>query len=191
MGQHHTEGVIERTPGAGSYAQIEREQRWLLSGLPEGVAEPVEILDRYFRQSTLRLRRMRTDSSVVYKLGQKVRHDADRPSLVNMTNMYLTEPEFEFIGQLEGAILLKVRWHWTVSNTTISVDQFGGSLNGLVLAEREFSPEEAVSDPPPLAVADVTEDDRFSGGRLALMNPSEAQALLESVTRMTGLPANP
>jgi CYTH domain-containing protein len=191
MGQDHTGGVIERTPGAGSYAQIEREQRWLLSGLPEGVAEPVEILDRYFRQSTLRLRRMQTGSSVAYKLGQKVRLDPDRPSPVHMTNMYLTEPEFEFIGQLEGAILLKVRWHWTVGNTTISVDQFGGSLSGLVLAERELSPEEAVSDPPPLAIADVTEDDRFSGGRLALMNASEAQDLLESVTRMTGPLANP
>ena len=77
--------------------------------------------------------------------------------------MYLTETEFEFIGQLEGAVLLKVRWHWTVGNTTISVDQFGGSLNGLVLAERELSPEETVSHRPPLAVADVTEDDRFSG----------------------------
>lgn len=191
MGLDHTGGVIERTPDAGSYAHIEREQRWLLSGLPEGVAHPVEILDRYFRQSTLRLRRMQTGSSVVYKLGQKVRHDLDRPSLVHKTNMYLTETEFEFIGQLEGAVLLKVRWHWTVGNTTISVDQFGGSLNGLVLAERELSPEETVSHRPPLTVADVTEDDRFSGGRLALMNPSEAQHLLESVTRMTGLPANP
>jgi hypothetical protein len=162
-----------------------------LPGLPEGVAEPVEILDRYFRQSTLRLPRMRTGSTVVYKLGQKVRHDPDRPSLVHMTNMYLTEPEFEFMGQLEGAVSVKTRWHWTVDGTMLSVDQFGGSLNGLVLAERELSLEETASDPPPLAVADVTEDDRFSGGRLALLNPTEAKGLLESVTRMTGLPANP
>jgi CYTH domain-containing protein len=183
--------VIERTPGEGTYARIEREQRWLLPGLPEAVAEPVEILDKYFRQSTLRLRRMRNGSTVVYKLGQKVRHDPDRPSLVQMTNMYLTEPEFELMTQLEGAVLVKTRSHWTLGDTTLSVDQFGGSLEGLVLAELELTTEDADPSPPPLAVADVTEDDRFSGGRLALVTPREAKDLLKVVAGMTELPTSP
>lgn len=191
LGQGHTGGVIERTPGTGSYARIEREQRWLLPGLPQGVSEPVEILDRYFRQSTLRLRRMQTASTVVYKLGQKVRVDPDRPSFVHMTNMYLTEPEFEFIGQLEGSLLVKTRWHWVVADRMLSVDQFGGSLKGFVLAEHELSPEEAASPPPPSSIRDVTVDDRFSGGRLASLNPAEARALLDSVTNTTGLHPNP
>ena len=108
-----------------------------------------------------------------------------------MTNMYLSEPEFEFIGQLKGAELVKTRWQWSVGDTMLSVDQFGGSLSGLVLAERELSLEETAFDPPQLAVADVTEDDRFSGGRLALANPTEANVLLKVVARMTGLRANP
>jgi CYTH domain-containing protein len=170
--------MIERTPGAGSYARIEREQRWLLPGLPEGVAEPVEILDRYLRQSTLRLRRMQTASSVVYKLGQKVRDHPDRPSAVHVTNIYLTRPEFEFIGQLEGSVLVKTRWRSTVGDTIFSVDQFGGFLDGLVLAERELSLEETSSDPPPSSDTEVSDDDRYSGGRLALLNPTEAKTLL-------------
>jgi CYTH domain-containing protein len=183
--------VIERTPGAGLYARIEREQRWLLPGLPEGVSEPVEILDRYLPRSTLRLRRMQTASTVVYKLGQKVRDDPARPFLVHLTNMYLTEPEFELIGQLEGPVLVKTRWHWTLGETVLSVDQFGGFLNGLVLAEHEVSAGEVLSDPPPSSVRDVTEDDRFSGGRLALLNLGEAKALLESVTQEVDVAAKP
>jgi hypothetical protein len=54
--------VLERTPGAGPYAKLEREQRWLLSGLPDDVVDPVAIHDRYLTGCTLRLRRMRAGS---------------------------------------------------------------------------------------------------------------------------------
>jgi CYTH domain-containing protein len=162
-----------------------------LAGLLEGAIEPVEILDRYFRQSTLRLRQMRFGLTIVYKLGQKVRDDPDRPGLVRLTNMYLTEPEFEFMAQLEGAVLVKTRRHWTVGDATLSVDEFSGSLHGLVLAELELPLEAADPKPPPSAVANVTEDDRFSGGQLALLSPTEARELLEVVAGMTGLSASP
>jgi hypothetical protein len=38
---------------------------------------------------------------------------------------------------------------------------------------------------PPLTVADVTEDDRFSGGRLATLTRPEADDLLKTVAMMT------
>ena len=178
--------MIGRSPGEGAYARVEREHRWLLSGVPEGAVEPVHILDRYFRQSTLRLRQMRTSRRVVYKLGQKVREDPDRPGLVHLTNIYLTEPEYDLMAQLEAAVLVKTRRHWPVGAVTLSVDEFSGSLYGLVLAELELPLEAPDPTPPPGAVADVTEDDRFSGGCLALMNPAEASELLEEVAGMTG-----
>ena len=174
--------MIERTPGEGSYARTEREQRWLLRGLPDALTDPVEILDRYFVDSTLRLRRMRTDAATVYKLAQKVRPDPARPSLVHLTNMYLSEAEFEFLARLDGAALSKTRWRWRVDDTVFSVDQFGGSLGGLVLAEVELAPGAPAPLPPP-AVENVTEDDRFSGGRLAALSPSEAEGLLAQVLR--------
>jgi hypothetical protein len=34
-------------PGEGAYARIEREQPWILRGLPRDVTEPVEIEDRF------------------------------------------------------------------------------------------------------------------------------------------------
>jgi CYTH domain-containing protein len=182
--------VFERTPGRGRYAQSEREQRWLLRGLPDGLADPVEIVDKYLRASTLRLRSMRTRSTVVYKLGQKVRPNADRPSLVQMTNMYLTQPEFELLAHLEGAELCKTRWHWDLDGVLLTVDQFRGSLDGLVLAELELALEDARHPLPPFAIAEVTEDDRFSGGRLAWLDDSEAAELLAMVSNMTDLPTD-
>jgi len=51
------------------------------------------------------------------------------------------------------------------------VDVFEGSLTGLVLAEAEFTTEEdeTAFRPPPDAVAEVTADVRFTGGRLAML----------------------
>jgi CYTH domain-containing protein len=176
--------VIERTPGRGRYAAIEREQRWLLRLVPEGVVNPVEILDTYLPDSTLRLRRVRAGSTVVYKFGQKVRHDPHRPSLVQMTNMYLTEAEFELLRRLGGADLRKTRWRWIVGGSELSVDVFDGPLEGLVLAEIELAADVDDVPRPPLSIADVTEDDRFSGGHLARMTPSDAEHLLHLVAQM-------
>jgi CYTH domain-containing protein len=180
--------MIERTPGRGTYARTECEKRWLLGSLPVDLADPVEILDRYFPRSTLRLRRMQSGSNVVYKLGQKVRHDPDVPSLASVTNVYLTEAEFDLVGQVDGATLSKTRWHWTVAQREFSVDQFGGPLGGLVLAEIEIALGAAEPAAPPLTLADVTDDDRFSGGRLASLGPSEAADLLALVAGMTAPP---
>jgi hypothetical protein len=134
---------------------------------------------------------MRTGRNVVYKLGQKVREDPDRPGLVRLTNIYLTESEFDFLAQLEAAAMVKVRRHWPVGAVTLSVDAFSGSLSGLVLAELELPLGATDPTPPPGAVADVTEDYRFSGGHLALLDPVEARALLEDVARMTDTTVDP
>ena len=189
-GKDDTDQVIDRIPGEGRYAVTEREQRWLLRRLPEGVTNPVEITDTYLRHSTLRLRRARNGSTVVHKLGQKVRHDPLRPSLVQLTNIYLTEQEFTHLGQLKGGeVLSKTRWRWPVGGVVFSVDEFGAPLQGLVLAEIELDLGVPGPPLPPLAVADVTEDDRFSGGRLASMTTSKADELMASVARMMDPPA--
>ena len=62
-----------RTPGSGRYSESEREQRWLLNGLPTGLVDPTEIRDLYVRDTQLRLRRMESPQEVVWKLGQKYR----------------------------------------------------------------------------------------------------------------------
>jgi CYTH domain-containing protein len=179
--------VRQRTPGAGAYARLEREQRWLLGGLPADVVDPVDVQDRYLTGSTLRLRRMRSGAGTVYKLGQKVRAAPDSPARVSLTNIYLSEHEFELLGQVGGASLHKTRWHWPTGNRLLTVDVFEDDLDGLILAEVELREHHPLLPAPELAVVDVTHEDRFSGGRLAQLSTDEAAALLASVAELVRL----
>jgi len=179
--------VIRRRPGEGRYARVEREQRWILGGLPEDITEPVEIHDRYLNDSTLRLRQARLGSEVVYKLGQKVRVVPGSPELVSITNLYLTRHEFDSLAALAGSPLYKIRWHWPNGDRVISVDQFRGSLEGLILAEVELSEDDSDLATPPLALADVTKEDRFSGGHLAHLSAKEVAALPADVAELRRL----
>ena len=63
----------------------------------------------------------------------------------------------------------------------MSIDQFHGPLEGLVMAEVDFGPH---ADPsslsmPLFALAEVTDDERFTGARLALTTASQVKALLD------------
>jgi len=155
--------VTNREPGVGRYAQPEREQRWLLARRPDDLRRPVAIVDRYIAGTRLRLRRMQSSAGVTHKLGQKVRPDPSSPVLVQLTNIYLSDDEYALLLPLGGHQIGKTRWRWTVGGETLAVDEFSGELAGLVLAEIELRPEEPRRPSPSVAVAEVTEDDRFSG----------------------------
>jgi CYTH domain-containing protein len=176
--------VLKRTAGQGRYARTEREQRWILAGLPDDLTEPIEIHDRYLTGSSLRLRQMRSGSDVVFKLGQKVRVASGSPEHVLITNLYLSQYEFDSLSRLEGASLDKIRWHWPTRDRVLSVDQFDGTLAGLILAEVELSEDDPFLDAPTFSVADVTHEDRFSGGHLAHLTTDEAAALLAHVVAL-------
>ena len=67
----------------GKYARVERERRFLLSGLPndQPVTAVREITDRYLTGTTLRLRHMADQrDSHQYKFTQKI--PTDRPGPV-------------------------------------------------------------------------------------------------------------
>lgn len=176
-----------RTPGQGRYAHSEREQRWLLPGPPPGMVAPAPIVDHYLVGTRLRLRRVETGSGTVYKLAQKVRPRPDSPAEVKLTNMYLSADEYAVLRRLPGREIHKTRWRWRVGDRQVAVDEFGGALSGLTLAELELADgEEPVVLPPP--ARDVTHDDRFSGGRLAAAGPAEIAALLALARTATGTP---
>jgi len=168
----------ERRPGSGRYAHWERERRFLMADLPDGLQDPREIADLYLVGTTLRLRRVQRDGSVDLKLTQKVRPDPSDPSAVRITNTYLTEAEFALLAGLGGRLLTKTRWTWP--DSPYAIDQFHGDLAGLVLAEVELEEDEVVPDPPG-ALAEVTADDRFSGGSLASMSSHDLEAALRSI----------
>jgi hypothetical protein len=165
-----------RAPGEGRYAQVEREQRWVLRRRPDGLDRPIRVDDRYL-EGRLRLRTMTSGIEVVYKLGQKVRPDERDPAVVKLTNMYLSRSEYAALATLPGHDLRKTRWHRPGAG--VIVDEFHGHLSGLVLAEVELASEdEWLSGPDGLEAVDVTHDDRFSGGALARLTADGASGLL-------------
>jgi CYTH domain-containing protein len=170
--------VISRTAGEGRYAHTEREQRWILGQRPDDLHQPVSIVDLYIANTRLRLRRMEQDGVVVYKLGQKVRVSPQDPEMVKLTNVYLSEPEHAIVARLGGAEIRKTRWRWSRPERPVVVDEFHGHLAGLILAELELQPDDPRMTSPPLALADVTDDDRFSGGTLARTSASALSSLL-------------
>lgn len=160
-------------PGQGRYARRESERRWLVAAVPPGACRPRRIRDRYLTGTSLRLRRVEETGSVVYKLGQKVRVAAGDPSDVRLTNLYLTEQEYQRLAVLPAAVLDKTRWLVPHGAATFAVDEFEGRLRGLVLAEIEL-PEAEPPGPGPVPAElpawlgrEVTFEDRYSGGTLA------------------------
>jgi CYTH domain-containing protein len=175
--------MIDRAPGEGRYARLEREQRWVLRQLPSDVVgPPVSVTDVYLTGTTLRLRRMEAGASVVHKLGQKVRTEPGSPTPVMLTNIYLSAVEYGMLITLGGHKLRKTRWRWPQGGRIFAVDRFEGRLGGLVLAEIELEGGESRHDRPPLAVAEVTEDDRFSGGSLSRTTHEQLRRVLEELS---------
>jgi CYTH domain-containing protein len=170
--------MSDRAPGTGRYAHPEREQRWLLDELPVGLVEPVTIVDRYVIGTTLRLRRAEDPAGrVTFKFGQKVRPHFESAAEVRLTNFYLREDEHEVLQALPARELGKVRWHLVENDRTFVVDVFSGPLAGLVLAELELLPGEMRLESPHWARVEVTDDDRYSGGRLAELTEGDVAAL--------------
>ena len=152
----------------GKYAKVERERRFLLAGPPLTAAFTAccRITDRYLPGTRLRLRRVDyLDSGACeFKFTQKV--PAGRPGFVQglITNTYLSAAEYDLLGSLPAGVLSKTR----LSVPPLSIDVFDPPLRGLVMADVEFSTDEAAqSFPlPPAAIAEVTDDARFTGGSL-------------------------
>jgi CYTH domain-containing protein len=158
---------VPSTPQPGKYARVERERRFLLAGLPKD--QPVtairKITDRYLIGTTLRLRHVSDQrDGHHYKFTQKI--PADRTGGVQglITNTYLSRAEHDLLARLPSKMLTKTRF----SVPPLGVDIFDPPLHGLVLAEAEFDTDNAMLAfrPPSYVIAEVTDDQRFTGGRL-------------------------
>jgi CYTH domain-containing protein len=158
----------------GKYARVERERRFLLEELPEGLTracEHVQITDNYITGTRLRLRKIRVPRTKErrWKLTQKFAPDAADFSRTVITNLYLSDYEYEVLSVFEGNELRKNRYPFEYEGRAFGIDVFLGALLGLILAETEFETDEEMNAfaPPRFAVAEVTNDAMFTGARLA------------------------
>ena len=166
------------------YARVERERRYLLRDLPEGItrADPhLQITDNYMTGSRLRLRKVREPRSNKWtaKLTQKFAPDPNDLSRTIITNTYLNALEAETFSTLFNSNeIRKNRYHFEFEGRKFSADMFLGDLFGLVLAEVSFDTDEELDTflTPPFALADVTNEPLFTGGRLAELTFSDVRA---------------
>lgn len=153
------------------YGDIERERRWLCGAIPDSTGVRTWLIeDLYIADSSLRLRRIHAPDTgeTAWKLSRKGDLSPDRRII---TTLYLTEAEYRLMAGFPGAHLRKTRHRLDIAGAaSFSVDVFDGALAGLVLAEAEFGTDAAMAafTPPAFAGAEVTQDARYTGGRLAL-----------------------
>ena len=170
------------------YARVERERRYLLKDLPEGLtrADPhLQITDNYITGTRLRLRKVRDPRTNKWtvKFTQKFTPNPDDLSRTIITNTYLNPLEAETLSVFNSNEIRKNRYYFDFEGRRFSVDMFLGDLFGLVLAEVGFETDEELDNfrKPPFALAEVTSEPLFTGGRLwELTFPEVREAILRS-----------
>ena len=159
------------------YARIERERRYLLQELPEGLtrADPhVQITDNYITGTRLRIRKVRDPrtNKWVVKFTQKFAPDPADFSRTIITNTYLNALEAESLSMFDANEIRKNRYKFQYEGREFAVDMFLGDLFGLVLAEVSFETDEELNNfpKPAFAIADVTNHELFTGGKLSQLS---------------------
>lgn len=159
------------------HARVEFERRFVLDRFPTNVHAIRRIRDRYIEGTALRLREQtEPDAPARFKLTQKIPARGRGYQHGFITTFYLSEDEFHVLAQLPGKELRKTRY----SVPPFGIDVFEGIWEDLILAEAEFdsAAEAANLVLPAFVVREVTEDDRFTGGRLVRSSRDDVQGWL-------------
>jgi len=164
------------------YARVERERRYLLRDLPEGMTRTdphLQITDNYITGTRLRIRKVREPRTNKWtvKFTQKFAPDEHDLSRTIITNTYLNPLEAEVLSVFNTNEIRKNRYSFEFEGRKFSVDMFLGDLFGLVLAEVSFESDEELDNfpKPPFALADVTNEPFFTGGRLCELTFSDVR----------------
>lgn len=160
-----TSGYSPLVPGSLNYAVVERERRYLVARVPDGVTTTKEIVDRYLNGTRLRLREVREgDGTVIRKLGHKVRLTGG-PAEVACTSLYLNDDEWALLSALPARTLRKKRHMVATGEWLIAVDEHE---DGTLVAEMDDRDEPSSLVPDWLdVVRDVSDDESWTGGGLA------------------------
>ena len=168
------------------YARVERERRYLLRDLPEGLTRAdhhLQITDNYITGTRLRVRKVRDPKTNkwVVKFTQKFAPNTHDFSRAIITNIYLSAIEAETLSVFDANEIRKNRYKFEFEGRTFSIDMFIGDLFGLVLAETGFESDEEMDNfpLPSFALADVTNNELFTGGRLSELTFADIQSEVE------------
>src|SRR5205807_10248863 len=154
--------------------------------LPEGLSRAdhhLQITDNYITGTRLRIRKVRDPQTNkwVVKFTQKFAPNPADFSRTIITNTYLNAIEAETLSVFEANEIRKNRYKFEFEGRTFSIDMFIGDLFGLVLAETGFESDEEIDNVPvpSFALADVTNNALFTGGRLSELTFADLQSEIE------------
>ena len=174
------------------YARIERERRFLLRVLPEPLTRAslhTQITDNYITNTRLRIRKIRVPQTNKWtvKLTQKFAPGPNDLSRTTITNIYLSPQEYAVFKIFEANEIRKNRHPFEHGGHTYSIDVFLGALWGLILAETSFVTDEEMDEfeMPSFAMLDVTNDEMFTGGRLAYVTADDIRERLKRLFEPT------
>lgn len=177
------------------YAHVERERRFLLEDLPEGLTRAdhhLQITDNYITNTRLRIRKLREPRTNRWtvKFTQKFAPDESDLSRTLITNIYLNAAEAEVLSVFEANEIRKNRYKFDYQGHTFGIDMFLGDLFGLVLAELSFADDEEMRKfvMPPFALADVTNNPLFTGGRLCELTFADLREEIKTILRRSMRP---
>lgn len=167
------------------YARIKRERRFLLRELPEPLTRAslhTQITDNYISNTRLRLRKVRVPQTNKWtvELTQKFAPEPGDLSRAMITNIYLSPQEYAVFSQFEGNEIRKNRHPFEHEDRSYSIDVFLGALWGLILAETTFETDGEMESLllPSFAIMEVTNNEMFTGGKLAFLTADEIRVEL-------------
>ncbi len=123
------------------YAQCEYERRFLIRQKPPIIerAPYKEITDKYLDNTHLRIRKVRQDGRVQFKLTKKLRLDGVEGGTHWISTIYLSSAEFNLFFGLPGVQYEKRRYYVEdKSGKGIAIDEIDIGQNRFWIAEVEF-----------------------------------------------------
>lgn len=162
----HTRPMWPVHGGTEPVMGVEIERKFLIGDLPELVGSGDQIRQGYLplaeTGAVVRVRKRGTRRYLTVKSGRGLeRNEYEEPITVQM---------FDALWPLtEGRRITKVRHQIEVTGATVEVDVFSGHLNGLMLAEVEFTDLESARRfvPPPWVGKEVTDDPAYTNRALS------------------------
>lgn len=175
-----------RSLADNQYARPKYERRLLLMEAPAGIDEAnrARIVDHYMTRTRMRLRRVEWPNQgiVEYKFGLKFPDGSLPVGCLALTNLYLTESEYDYLRLFVGGdSVVKRRYPFVHDGARYTVDVFETRHAGLILAEIGFDSAEEYErfQKPDFALADVTTEAFFTGGELARVLESALRRMLD------------
>jgi len=144
----------------------EIERKFAIDEVPEGLLEGrgSAIRQGYLSVEPVEVR-IRSHDGDSHELTVKSLGGLSRTEV----NVPLTVDQFEELWPLVERVVEKIRHDLELDGHTVEVDVYGGKLEGLVVAEVEFTTEREAVDfaPPPWFGTEVTDDRRYRNAALA------------------------